>query len=489
MYAKAAFIVPFIFLAGCPELKSVWVDALDSDSSTSGETEGQSGEDTRFEGDPTDDGDGAAEGSVSDCSPTYDYAALGTVCYVDSLKGDDAQSGVTEAEAVQTQHAIPENCDVIRFKRGSVFEAPLTTHRRASVYTNYGDESEPLPQFTVSRDECTGPVFSGAPLTNVTLDGLYFSGATGSDEGMSNAAVCVLLGQGGRLLNSEITECDTAVSVFGDDAVVWGNDIHDIYDWFGDPRGGGQGVLLRGSNIEVAYNRFERCFRTGDTYNSDYAGCDGAAVEVRVLPGRTISNVRVHHNFAAANCGFLKMKSTVSLTTGFVEGVSVSENLIIDNDWLTFLDLWVTESVVTASVSEIQFYNNTFAQRAASTHRGRLVLGGPMYEIMEDGAYSLVNNLFVHDGFLDGFDTMIPEAFVQQSNLLFGEETSFPVVANLYGDRFEDFELTANSPAVNTGTLIPNNTLDFMNRTVPDPSGRPDIGAFERGGTSSSCLP
>jgi hypothetical protein len=36
---------------------------------------------------------------------------------------------------------------------------------------------------------------------------------------------------------------------------------------------------------------------------------------------------------------------------------------------------------------------------------------------------------------------------------------------------------------------VDGNTLDFVNRTITDPSGTPDVGAFEFGSTQDACLP
>lgn len=104
---------------------------------------------------------------------TYDEGA--TTCYVDSVNGNDANDGLSEASPVKSQSAINSNCTVVRFKRGSVFNEKLAIPTffnnirfgyNVKVYTNYGPKSDPLPQFKVSSEPGRGPVvLSFSPLT------------------------------------------------------------------------------------------------------------------------------------------------------------------------------------------------------------------------------------------------------------------------------------------------------------------------------------
>jgi MYXO-CTERM domain-containing protein len=55
-----------------------------------------------------------------------------------------------------------------------------------------------------------------------------------------------------------------------------------------------------------------------------------------------------------------------------------------------------------------------------------------------------------------------------------------PGFVNLAGKTAEDFDLVAGSQAIDGGTATAY-TLDYLNRTVPDAGGIPDIGAFEYG--------
>ncbi len=59
---------------------------------------------------------------------TYDEGE--TTCYVDSVNGNDANDGLSEASPVKSQSAIDPSCTVVRFKRGSVFNEKLAIPTR-----------------------------------------------------------------------------------------------------------------------------------------------------------------------------------------------------------------------------------------------------------------------------------------------------------------------------------------------------------------------
>jgi hypothetical protein len=49
------------------------------------------------------------------------YDSLGTVCYVDSVNGNDSNNGLSESAPKKTVAAVPSDCVVVRFRRGSTF--------------------------------------------------------------------------------------------------------------------------------------------------------------------------------------------------------------------------------------------------------------------------------------------------------------------------------------------------------------------------------
>jgi hypothetical protein len=64
-----------------------------------------------------------------------------------------------------------------------------------------------------------------------------------------------------------------------------------------------------------------------------------------------------------------------------------------------------------------------------------------------------------------------------------GTSEQDPGFVSINGTSAADFDITESSPARDAGTSITGNTLDFLNRDRPDPSGLTDIGAFEYGST------
>ena len=95
------------------------------------------------------------------------------------------------------------------------------------------------------------------------------------------------------------------------------------------------------------------------------------------------------------------------------------------------------------------------------------------------------NNLVIFDGansFMGGLD----DAMSASNNLIVESD---PGVVNIAGITAADFDLVAGSAAIDQGINVPTHTLDFFNRTVPDPSGLTDIGAFEYGSAQGADLP
>ena len=110
------------------------------------------------------------------------------------------------------------------------------------------------------------------------------------------------------------------------------------------------------------------------------------------------------------------------------------------------------------------------------------------------GTVYLINNLFVLDG-VTPLGQLTDPAFVTDNNIVVsysGPEDADYVdlgFADITGTGASDFDLvTAESPAVNAGSDIAGNTLDFFNRTRPIGS-TPDIGALEFDSAQAECIP
>jgi hypothetical protein len=466
----------------------------DADADTDADSDGDS--DTDADTDTDADADADADGDADLCGTTEEtYSSLGVTCYIDSVAGDDNNTGLAEDQAVKTQAKIPSTCVVARYKRGSRFDGKMTLPRSVKVFTNYGDTSQPLPKFIVPTEPMSGPVISGMANSGVTFDGLYIAGARG-DGTMTNlmGGICVFLGANSKLLNNEITSCDIGIMVIGEGSLVQGNYVHDLIMGVDAPHGvdpnlvgGAEGIFVNSGNNEVAYNTFVNCEGPAEWVGGN-GDCDGGATEVTVGACATMSNVRIHHNFSYNSCGFLEISSGFGDCKGVFKDSAIYQNVNIDSAWMGLLQVNNTD------LENLRYYNNTNVQHAGSLNEGLLYIiytdvssGVEGGDLMPNTVF-LTNNLYVFDG-VQTWGDLLHENFVQATNLIINTADEDPGFVNLGGMYPEDYDLVEGSPAINAGTVVDGNTLDFVNRTITDPSGTPDVGAFEFGSTQDACLP
>jgi hypothetical protein len=116
------------------------------------------------------------------------------------------------------------------------------------------------------------------------------------------------------------------------------------------------------------------------------------------------------------------------------------------------------------------------------------------------GTVHLTSNLYVLDGVANWYRLFYPTldmdpAFDTQNNIVASysspQDPKYVDLgfANIAGTAASDFNLVkAGSPAVDAGTDIAGNTLDFFNRARPNGSA-PDIGALEFGSYQTKCIP
>ncbi len=409
--------------------------------------------------------------------------ALAVDCFIDSVAGNDSNTGSSEDQAKQSQTSYPSTCTAAKFKRGSQFSAKVNITSKVTTYTNYGNATDPLPQFVVPHTANSGSLVSSYT-GNLTIDGLYLAGSHG-DGTMANMGqgICVMLGSNNKLLNSEISNCDIGIMLSGTGNLVQGNYVHDLTmavdaaQGSADPNsvGGAEGIFINGSNNEVAYNSFVNCIAQA-SWDGSY---DGGATEVTVGAGATLSGVKIHHNFSYNSCGFFEVSSGGSTPGNFADS-EFYYNVSIDSGWLMLLQ------VNNTNLSNIKWENNTIVQHSGSTNAGMLTTiftgtsSGQTGGSLAAGAVSMTNNLIVFDG-VNPFGTVIDANITQTTNLIVNTSSQDPGMVNVKGTTTaSDFDLTSSSPAIDKGTAIAGLTQDFLNRTVPYGSA-PDIGAFEYG--------
>jgi hypothetical protein len=198
-----------------------------------------------------------------------------------------------------------------------------------------------------------------------------------------------------------------------------------------------------------------------------------------------MTGVKVHHNFSYNNCGFFEVSSGFRNSKGTFADSEFYNNISIDSGWMALLQ------VNNTNLSNIKFYNNTFVQRKGSTNAGILAViytdtsSGMTGGALLPNTVFLTNNLYVFDE-VTTFGNLLDPNFAQTTNLIIDTSKQVPGFVNIYGTTATDFDLTASSPAIDKGTLIANNTLDYLNRSIPNPGGLTDIGAFEYGSTQGS---
>ena len=453
--------------------------------------------------------------------PAATAQAADVACYIDSVAGDDANDGLSETSARQSWYKVPTTCTIVKYKRGSVFNlGPGDTvyppkvatdggtgygTSKITTLTNYGDASLPQPKFIKVRQFGSGGMISGYQ-GNLTVDGLYLEGSESAIQ-MSSLAqgIGIMIGSNSKIVNNEISNCDIGMMISGTGSLVQGNYVHDLHVVVDAPPGvdpnvvgGAEGIFVNNSNNEVAYNSFIDC--------SDYAqwtggDCDGGATEVTVGSGAgaTVSGLKIHHNLSINSCGFFEVSSMGALGAGGADAGNSApkgtfadstfyNNLIIDSGWLSLLQVNNTD------LKNIKWENNTFVQHSGSVNQGIMAViftavssGMSGGALMPDTVY-WTNNIFA----FDGVRQQTPDKnFVQTSNII---TTTDPGFVNFHAAATTakpgDYDLVAGSQAIDKATALPEITLDFLNRPVPDPtSGKPDIGAFEFSSTAATTPP
>ena len=446
--------------------------------------------------------------------------AADATCYIDSVAGNDANDGLSEAAARSSWSKIPSTCTIVKYKRGSVFNLAAgdmvypakvaaadggTSYGTSKIntLTNYGDASLPLPKFIKQRQFGSGGMIN-AYSGNLTIDGLYFDG-TESSVSMSTISqgIVIMAGNNTKILNNEITNSDIGMMISGTGCLIQGNYVHNLHVVIDAPPGvdpnlvgGAEGIFVNASNNEVAYNTFIDCAERADWTGGD---CDGGATEVTVPGGAggTVDGLKIHHNFGYNTCGFFEVSSMGALVgigggiadagtavKGTFSNSTFYNNVSIDSGWLSLLQVNNTD------LKNIKWENNTIVQHKGSVNSGIMAIvftatsSGMSGGALMPNTVFWTNNLWV----FDGVTQMSPDKnFVQTTNLILTKDPGF---VNLKGATAADYDLAAGSQAIDKGTILADITLDFVNRTVPDlTSGKPDIGAFEYNSTQVSTPP
>jgi MYXO-CTERM domain-containing protein len=473
----------------------------------------------------------------------FPTAARAVDCFVDSVAGDDTKSGLSEAEAVKSPSKIPSSCTTAKFKRGSVFDVPAGRSNygvnlmssKVKTLTNYGDPSQPLPQFNKPHQASSGGVF--ASYSQITIDGLYISGSR-SDVQMSNLqdGICIMIGGGSasqpsEIKNCEITLCDIGMMTSGDYVQVHDNYVHDLSISVDaapgvDPNivGGAEGIFVNSSHVRVHHNRFVNCSTAAQWVSNANGGgirCDGGATEVSIPNGKNgaageVTDVEIDHNFSYNSCGFFEVASMFQSGSTYVKGKFTNsvfhDNVMVDSGWISLLQVnntkltnvrWENNTIVHHDVGSttaadgtkvnLNDFGSSSIQAIAFNATSSGVTGGG--EISPGDIY-WTNNLWYFDPKVKPYNLI--DVTHRGSDTLLANITVAGDVVVTTDPGFKDitsksdpaaYDLVVGSIAIDKGvtdtSITQFVTTDFLGRARPA-GGVYDLGAFEFGATSTA---
>jgi hypothetical protein len=478
-------------------------------------------------------------GAVALSALTFSGTSRAADCFVDSVAGSDTNDGKSEATPLASPSKIPTGCSTVKFKRGSEFKLEkgvqnlglpsMMMFSSIKTLTSYGDASKPLPKF--SKDHVNGSGGIIQVFSAVTIDGLYLAGSK-SANAMSQLAdgVCVMLGAGSKLLNSEITLCDIGIMTSGDNVQVLHNYVHDLSISVDAPHGvdpnqvgGAEGIFVNSSHVEVAYNRFINCTSQAEwvTITPDKPRCDGGATEVTVPldssgGGGEVTDVHIHHNFSYNSCGFFEVSTMPESGTKYVKGKFTNslfhDNVMVDSGWISLLQInntrlsnvtWANNTIIhhylptvndpSGKAIDLNDFGSSYIQAIPFNDTSSGVTGGGE---LEQGDVFWKNNLWYFDQRIvdhfhsSGLDATHPSSDKFLANILV-EGDQFTTVDPGFVDVTNTtdanaFDLLATATAViDKGVSMGAVATDFLDRARPYGAAM-DLGAFEYQGSSPS---
>jgi hypothetical protein len=405
--------------------------------------------------------------STSSCS-----TSSGTAYYVDGLNGNDTNAGTSPTAAwksLSKANSAPlAAADRLLLKRGSVWSGTLRI-------ANSGTSSAPITIGAYGTGVL--PVIQGAS-SCIVLSGSYLVLRELRAHNCSWAGIDVS-GSRNRVEYSTSVNNVTGIHVRAGalNNTLWANEIvgnNKMSVLTASPTNddsGAFGIALHGDNTEIAFNTIAG----SDAFSYDF-GRDGAAVEV--YGGR---NNNIHHNLAVDNHDFTELGNSRSADNTFAENV-VRSSLATSN----FL---ITRGAASSDgpILRTRVYNNTVVLTGPSS-QGFVCYAGCNSDILR------MRNNIVRAAWKAGY---ADAPFDEDYDLFSGGTVQFAKGANsLVADaQFvslsnNDLHLKSASPAIDRGADT-GQLRDFDNQTIPvDGNGdgvtRPDIGAFEYHGSSSS---
>lgn len=426
--------------------------------------------------------------------------------YIDSKNGNDTNDGRSENLAWRSLSKIEAiklyPADTVLFKRGSTFSSPLLiddsgNSQKFITLSDYGDSKLPAPAFT-------NPVFD--PGKNnfgncirikgsfILLENVYchntvaqLTSSAGSFTTMWELGAIYIdkTAEYCTVRNNELFDCGVGIKSYGQHAIIENNFIHDCTRVLKEWGWGPIGIWLGADYQEVCYNRIIN-YRAVDpriTWGPDSygGGADGGAIEIddARIPK---SNISIHHNYSRDCQGFLEVTWTDVLQNPLYTNFEIHHN--VSDDYQQFVALW--------RGANFRIENNTIIRRKQNVN------DWGVFNITQNNAKNLIrNNIVVVENdiviFNVGKKGTAQPANIIANNLYFAASGTLtmgkegPGTSPIYGNpdfvnyitgiKAEDFNLNAESPAINNGLSL-GYTKDFIGTAIPQGS-IPDIGAFE----------
>jgi parallel beta-helix repeat protein len=406
------------------------------------------------------------DNGVAPPSPTPTVVpGSGPTYYVDSVTGNDSNSGTSEAAAWKTlgkaNTAALEPGGRLLFKRGGSWTGSLKI-------TTSGTSSIPISVGAYGAGEL--PIISGAS-SCVVLSGSYLALQELHVDACSWAGVEVS-GSYNRVTKNVITHNAAGIYIRSGatNNRILANQITDhnrmsvLTPTPTNDDAGAFGVLLRGDYTEIAYNTISG----SDAFSYDY-GRDGAAIEVYGGQNNTI-----HHNLAIENDAFTELGNSRSADNTYAYNVVRSS--------LPSSVFLVTRGAKSSygPILRTHVYNNSVLLTGSSS-QGFVCHAGC------GGTILTMRNNIVWAAWKVGY---ADAPFDEDYDLFYGGATQFvrgshSLVTNpgLIDPAVGDMHLQPSSPAIDHGVDLAY-TQDFDGRAVAIDGDRnnqiaPDIGAFE----------
>jgi hypothetical protein len=249
----------------------------------------------------------------------------------------------------------------VRLQRGITFAGPITLNWRGTenapiTLTTYGDTAQPAIITGISANGIYNPA---TYVDALTLTGKYIVVDGGVIDGgklglwIKNSGRAAIMKAAGShnidVLRVEMSDVGAGAILYGDNARIVGCYIHDllmIKATFGGTRDppeqvpgepnatawddddyGANGVIVSGSNVEIAWNRIMRSIAPAIDYPYD-----GGAFEIFSAspPANMLQNIFIHDNWIEGGMGVLEGGATAG-AGGSVKNLRMQGNVCINN--------------------------------------------------------------------------------------------------------------------------------------------------------------